>query len=221
MRDLAAPDPPYAGHGRRPQVPFVRVERWCAALPEGRWQAVEVRAGEQGPLLVEGAWTVVQARAGGKVAEAGEVLVAFRERQGDGTTKHDYLLCNELVNEPVATPARVCKAEHRVEECLKQARSAAGLADYQVRTWEGWHHHQCLSLLATWFLTEEARRGTKTDAGADGGAGAAATGGDAEPGVGLLAAGAPAAYHEPPNAPQRGGPALPLATAQPLAAASL
>src|ERR1700719_2423255 len=34
VRDLAAPDPPYAGRGSRPRVPFVRVDRWSAALPE-------------------------------------------------------------------------------------------------------------------------------------------------------------------------------------------
>ena len=47
VRDLTAPDPPYAGHGRRPRVPFVRVDRWCAALPEAAWQTVEVRDGEK------------------------------------------------------------------------------------------------------------------------------------------------------------------------------
>ncbi len=30
---------------------------------------------------------------------------------------------------------------------------------YEVRNWKGWHHHQILSLLATWFLVTEARRG--------------------------------------------------------------
>jgi hypothetical protein len=33
--------------------------------------------------------------------------------------------------------------------------------DYQVRTWEGWHHQQAWSLVATWFLTQETRRGKK------------------------------------------------------------
>jgi len=31
----------------------------------------------------------------------------------------------------------------------------AGLADYECRTWKGWHHHITLSLLAAWFLTLE------------------------------------------------------------------
>jgi hypothetical protein len=30
VRDLAAPEPAYAGRGRRPAMPFTRVDRWCA-----------------------------------------------------------------------------------------------------------------------------------------------------------------------------------------------
>jgi SRSO17 transposase len=63
---------------------------------------------------------------------------------------------------PLAEYARVYKAEHRVEECLQRAKGEAGLADYEVRTWRGWYHHQALALVATWFLTVEARRGKKT-----------------------------------------------------------
>ena len=30
---------------------------------------------------------------------------------------------------------------------------------YQVRTWEGWHHHMVLTLMAVWFLIGETHRG--------------------------------------------------------------
>jgi len=30
---------------------------------------------------------------------------------------------------------------------------------YQVRTWEGWHHHMALTLIAVWFLIEATHRG--------------------------------------------------------------
>ena len=36
---------------------------------------------------------------------------------------------------PLKELARVSKAAHRVEECLKRAKGEAGLADYQVRNW--------------------------------------------------------------------------------------
>jgi SRSO17 transposase len=168
VRDLTAPDPPYDGHGRRPSVPFTRVDRWCAAVPEAAWRTIAIRAGEKGPVTVQAVWTLVQARTAGRRADVVEILVVFREAQGDGTWKHDYLLSNAPVDTPLVEFARVFKAQHRVEECLQRAKGEAGLADYEVRTWRGWYHHQALALTATWFLTVEARRGKKMDAGADG-----------------------------------------------------
>jgi SRSO17 transposase len=221
VRDLRAPEPLYSGHGRRPQVPFMRVDRWCAALAESAWETIEVRDGEKGPLVVQAAWTLVQAKSDGKPSDVPEILVIFRERQGDGTYKHDYLLSNSLAVRPLSVFARVFKAQHRVEECLERAKSEAGLGDYQVRTWEGWHHHQTLSLLATWFLMQETRRGKNTDPRADGAASAATAGGVAQAPAQERQADATAAYHESPFASQRGSTALPLAATQPLAAATL
>jgi SRSO17 transposase len=221
VRDLTAPDPPSGGHGRRPQVPFTAVGRWCAALPESAWETVEVRDGEKGPVVVQVAWTLVQARIEGRGSDVAELLVVFREQQGDGSSKHDYLLSNAPLDTPVAEFARVFKAQHRIEECLKRAKREAGLADYQVRTWEGWHHHQTLSLLATWFLTQETRRGKKADAGVDGAAGAGTDRGGAERGVGLSSAGPPPSDDEPAFAAQRRSAVLSLAAAQTLTATTL
>jgi SRSO17 transposase len=52
----------------------------------------------------------------------------------------------------------VARVGRRIEECPERGRSEAGLGDYQVRNWRGWHHHQALSLIASWFLVVEARR---------------------------------------------------------------
>lgn len=147
VRDLTQPEPVYQGKGRRAKLPFVRVDRWRASLPESAWETIEIRDGEKGPLLVQGVKTVVEAKTQGKPSGVVEFLVAIRERQGDGTWKHDYLLGYAKLTTPLGELARVFNAEHRVEECLKRAKGEAGLADYQVRTWEGWHHHQALALL--------------------------------------------------------------------------
>ena len=168
VRDLTVPAPPDAGRGPRPQIPFTRVDRWCAAVPENAWQTIEVRDGDKGPLTTQAVRRLVQARTEGKAADVAEFLVVFRERQEDGTWKHDYLLSSAPLPTPLWEFARVFKAQHRIEESLKRAKGEAGLADYQVRTWEGWHHHQTLSLIATWFLTRETRRGKNPDSGIDG-----------------------------------------------------
>jgi SRSO17 transposase len=214
VRDLAAPDPPYPGHGRPALAPVGRADRWAAALPAGAWQAVEVRDGEKGPVVVHAARTLVQARADNRASDRAELLVVFRERQADGTWKHDYLLSNAPLATPLAEFARVFKAQHRIEECLKRAKGEAGLADYQVRTWEGWHHHQALSLVATWFLTQEARRGKKADPGADRAAGPAGDRAAPESAARVRPPGPHPPDHEPPVEAERGGPTLPLEATQ-------
>ncbi|MHB8120238.1 MAG: hypothetical protein ACYDHX_16210, partial [Methanothrix sp.] len=35
-----------------------------------------------------------------------------------------------------------------IERAFEDGKGIAGLADYQIRTWMGWHHHITLSLLA-------------------------------------------------------------------------
>jgi SRSO17 transposase len=221
VRDLVAPAPPYPGHGRHPRVPFTRVDRWCATVAEDGWQTLEVRAGEKGPLTVQGVWTLVEARTEGRASGVVETLVVFREQQGDGSWKHDYLLSNAALGTGLAEFGRVFKAQHRIEECLGRAKGQAGLADYQVRTWEGWHHHQTLALLATWFLTEETRRGKKADARVNNAATTDAARRGTEPCVEALCVGTPPPYNEPPFTSQRGGAAIPLEATQALATSAV
>jgi SRSO17 transposase len=213
VRDLAA-EVPYAGCGRYPKAPFTRVDRWAAALPAAAWQTVEVRDAEKGPLVVQVARGLVQALTERRPSDTAELAVAVRERQPDGTWEHDYLLSNAPLDTPLAEFARVLKARHRVEECLKRAKGEAGLADYQVRTWAGWHHHQALSLIATWFLTRETRRGKKGDPGADRPAGARGNRSTAPPAPGVRSPGPHRPDHDPPAAAERGGPVLSLPTTQ-------
>jgi SRSO17 transposase len=160
VRDLNTAPPAYSGRGQPPKAPFQRADRWLKAAKAKAWTTIEVRAGEKGPVVVEAIKTRVQAKLGRRNGPE-EILVVFRERQQDKTIKHDYCLSNAPFKTPLREFARAFKAERRIEECIKRAKSEAGLADYEVRTWIGWHHHQTLALIATWFLTQEKRRGEK------------------------------------------------------------
>lgn len=167
VRDLEVASPPYSGRGRHPMSPFSRLDRWRAALPEEAWTRIEVRDGEKGPLVIEVVKRRVRARTETGGTAPGELLLVTRERQADGTFKHDYYLSNAAAEVPLKELARVTKAARRIEECIERAKGEAGLADYQVRNWFAWHHHQTLSLLAAWFLEQETRRGKNPDPGAD------------------------------------------------------
>jgi len=162
VRDMAQSAPPYTGHGRPSKQPFQRVDVWRASLPSDAWTCIDVRDGDKGPLKLEIATTRVVARTERGRGNAGEeLLVVTRCLDENANVKYDYHLSNAPADTPLVTFARVVKAEHRIEDCLKRSKSEAGLADYEVRTWNGWYHHQTLSLIATWFLIQETHRGKK------------------------------------------------------------
>jgi SRSO17 transposase len=167
IRDLEAPPPEYSGRGPRPLNPFVRVDAWRKKLPEDAWTKIDVRDGEKGPLVIEAVKHRVRAQTATGGTGPEEVLFVTRERQADNSYKLDYHLSNANADVPLEEFARVAKAAHRIEECIQRAKGEAGLADYQVRNWIGWHHHQTLSLVAAWFLNKETRRGKNTDTRAD------------------------------------------------------
>lgn len=179
VRDLGAEPPAWGGRGRPPKRAFEQVRAWTGALPPGAWRRVEVGDGERGPQVVEVAGVRVVARTDRGRIGPEELLVVIRRRNQAGAAEPDYYLSNAPPGELPGVLARVARAGHRVEECLQRGKGEAGLAGYQVRTWAGWHHHMALSLVAAWFLVQEARRGKKADASADGAAGARRVGGAA------------------------------------------
>lgn len=122
-----------------------------------------MRDGSKGPLVVETVKRRVVSRTHRRQQGDEEILVVIRYRGRDNqqVVKVDYYLSNAVPETPLWEFARVAKAEQRIEECLQRSKSAAGLADYEVRNWTGWQHHQTLSLLATWFLVWATDRGKK------------------------------------------------------------
>lgn len=166
IRDLEAPEPEYSGNGQRPKRPICRVDKWVDAYSDDSWEEIEVRDGEKGPISVQAIRRSVETAPRSPSTSAREVLVIIRYQDRDSqVVKTDYYLSNADQETSLKEFCRAATAEHRVEECLQRAKGQAGLADYEVRNWVGWHHHQTLSLLATWFITVETRRAEKKDTG--------------------------------------------------------
>ena len=45
-----------------------------------------------------------------------------------------------------------------VERVFEDAKSECGMADYQVRKWQAWHHHMALVMMAMLFMLTERMR---------------------------------------------------------------
>ena len=168
IRDMEVEPPAYAGRGRIPKQPFQRVDAWCDSLNKDAWARINVRDGEKGPLILEIVKRRVLARTERSCRDATEeLLVVTRCLDENRKMRYDYHVSNAHPDTALKELARVVKAEHRIEDCIKRSKSEAGLSDYEVRTWAGWYHHQTLSLIATWFLIKETRRGEKIYSGID------------------------------------------------------
>lgn len=164
VRDLDAEPPEYQGRGAVPKRPFQRVDQWRDSLSADAWTRINVRDGEKGPLKIEVATCRIQSKIKRRVMKYEETLVVVRSLDEEGVTKYDFYFSDAPRGTAAKEFARVALAAHRIEEAIKRSKSEAGLSHYEVRNWRGWHHHQVLSLVATWFLVCEHNRGKKMDA---------------------------------------------------------
>lgn len=162
IRDLEAiPPKPRFDRGGLPVTPFRRVDTWAKKQPASKWTRFKVRDTQTGPLEFEAIRTTVWTKEDQRVGPT-EVLLVMRSLGND--PQYWYWLSNA----PLASLPELVRAaseRQRIEECFERAKGEAGLAHYEVRSWAGWHHHMTLSMLATWFLTLEARRVGKKDSG--------------------------------------------------------
>jgi len=162
IRDLEAiPPKPRFDRGGLPVTPFRRVDAWAKKQPASKWTRLKIRDTEKGPLEFEAIRTTVWTKEDQRIGPT-EVLLVTRSLEKD--PQYWYWLSNA----PLASLSELVRAaseRQRIEECFQRAKSEAGLAQYEVRSWAGWHHHMTLSMLATWFLTVEARRVEKKDSG--------------------------------------------------------
>jgi SRSO17 transposase len=151
--------PPYSGRGQPPKRPVRDAVRSVAAiaadLPERAWQRLQVREGAVGPLVFEfaaiRAWAVRHRKPGPPVW----VLI---RRSLEEVPEVKYYVSSGEAETPLEVLALVACSRHRVEEFFGDAKSYLGMAQYETRSWAGWHHHMTLVGLAHLFVTMARKR---------------------------------------------------------------
>jgi SRSO17 transposase len=161
--------PPSPGGGRPPrrlhaQSPGIRVDQLAAQQPPQAWQKLTIRWTTKEPLVVE----VFHCRVwfwDGETA-AGVYpwhLLVRREALSEGGYDYKYSLSNAEPATPVLTLAQQQARRFWVERTLEDAKGQAGMADYQVQGWRGWHHHMTLVMMTMLFLLEQRIQHRATD----------------------------------------------------------
>jgi len=81
-----------------------------------------------------------------------ETWLIIRKDEGENTTK--YQLSNAPADTSIERLGQMSCSRFWIERALEDGKGEAGLADYQVRGWTGWHHHMVMTLLAMLFILE-------------------------------------------------------------------
>jgi len=124
-----------------------RVDQITGDIPEKAWFRMSVADGSKGPRLYDWAASTF-----GLPTEAGLVrwLLVRRHIQ---TGEHAYYFCTALPDATARDLAVAAGQRWAIETCFESSKQETGLDEYEVRSWDGWHRHVTLSMLAMAFLT--------------------------------------------------------------------
>jgi SRSO17 transposase len=152
--DPASCIPPYGGRGRVPTRPSRESVASVAAVASGlgraAWQVLQVRPGSKGPLAFEFACVRVWAVRHGA---AGPPVWLLVRRSLEPVPEVKYYISNADATTPLGVLAGVACTRHEIEDYFEDAKSYLGMAQYETRSYVGWHHHMSLVAMAHVFIT--------------------------------------------------------------------
>jgi len=75
-------------------------------------------------------------------------------RKDEGEQKLKYQYSNAPSETPLERLAEMSHSRYWMERAIQDAKGEAGLDEYELRSWRGWHHHITMTILAMLFLLE-------------------------------------------------------------------
>ncbi len=157
---LKRPDtyiPEYKGVGRRPtklrlcpgQPSSLTIESIIDSLSQDDFTRHSLKDGTKGLIVADIATLrVIDSRDG---LPHSDVWLTVR-RHPTNPSDIRYYLSNAPADTPPDELVSVCVARWIIETMFQQAKQHLGMNEYQTRSWDGWHHHMTLVILAFGFL---------------------------------------------------------------------
>jgi hypothetical protein len=81
-----------------------------------------------------------------------ETWLIIRKDEGENKTKYQF--SNAPADTTIEIIGQMSCSRFWIERAFEDGKGGAGLADYQVRGWTGWHHHMVMTLLAMLFILQ-------------------------------------------------------------------
>jgi SRSO17 transposase len=130
----------------------VEVGQWAEEQPQSAWEKMLVRNSTKGFIVAKVLHREVWLWDGEEQQAHQWHLVVSDTNLSKNNRK--YSLSNAPSDTPIQRLVYMQGQRYWVERAIEDGKSHAGLADYQVRTWTGWHHHMAMVMLALLFMVE-------------------------------------------------------------------
>lgn len=121
----------------------IAVAALAATIPPEVWQRLSCGEGVQGPRRYD--WTCVPLR---PALREGWLHALLIRRHPTRCAEVAYYLVYAPIDRSLAEIVRAAGARWTIEAVFKLAKGQVGLDHYEVRSWQGWHRHITLALLA-------------------------------------------------------------------------
>jgi SRSO17 transposase len=132
----------------------LRLDQYYESVGDEGWEEVNVRQTTKGWLRLKLHLASVWVWDGKEAQARRRTLVMTKTLRGK--TKIKYSFSNGALDAYSAQEYAYFQAQrYWVERCFDDAKNELGMSDYQVRKWQGWHHHHALVMMACLFILKE------------------------------------------------------------------
>lgn len=126
----------------------IKVKLLKKTLTQDQWHHVFIRDTERRELWSDIACLRVYPRVDGLPGDECWLII----RKDTGTQQVKYQLSNAPIDTSPHRLGQMSGSRFWIERAFEDGKGIAGLADYQVRSWTGWHHHMTMTLLAMLYI---------------------------------------------------------------------
>ena len=125
------------------------VQEVAASLSASAWKRRLIKEGGKGPMWAEFAWLRVTTI---RDKLPGPRVWLLLQRSVGPRPEIKYYLSNAPASCPSTELVRLTGYRWPIETAFEEAKGEVGMAHYETRSWQGWHHHMVQSFMAHLFL---------------------------------------------------------------------
>ena len=143
----------------------VPLEDLAKQWPSSAWQRFRLLEGHKGPLVAD--FLMLRAVLPLDRLPGPEVWVVIRRKVSGSAEEPEwkFYLSNAPIETPLSTFVRVSGMRWPIETCFAECKGELGMDEYELRFWQGWHHHMTLVMLAHHFLVRWQQRLNQREGG--------------------------------------------------------